>query len=61
MVYYGVFSFLIKRLNVLTPGREPEADADDAGQRERATVAPSPEPGPPPRDQTTPEGGAAPA
>jgi N-acetylglucosamine PTS system EIICBA or EIICB component len=62
VVYYGVFSFLIKRLNLLTPGRDPEAD-EDAGQRERATVAPapSPEPAPPPRDQTTPEGGAAPA
>jgi N-acetylglucosamine PTS system EIICBA or EIICB component len=60
VVYYGVFSFLIKRLNLLTPGRDPEAD-EDASQRERATVAPSPEPAPPPRDQTTPEGGAAPA
>jgi N-acetylglucosamine PTS system EIICBA or EIICB component len=62
VVYYGVFSFLIKRLNLLTPGRDPEAD-EDASQRERATVAPSPSPetAPSPRDQTTPEGGAAPA
>ncbi len=58
VVYYGVFSFLIKRLNLLTPGREPEADADDATVRERATVAP--EPGPPARDPD-PQGGAAPA
>jgi len=57
VVYYGVFSFLIKRLNLLTPGREPEADADDATVRERATVAP--EPGPPARDPD-PQGGAAP-
>ena len=62
VVYYGVFSFLIKRLNLLTPGRDPEAD-EDASQRERATVAPAPSPetAPSPRDQTTPEGGAAPA
>ncbi|WP_248961755.1 PTS transporter subunit EIIC [Sphaerisporangium perillae] len=28
VVYYVVFSFLIKRLNILTPGREPEPDID---------------------------------
>ncbi|WP_424529316.1 PTS transporter subunit EIIC [Sphaerisporangium viridialbum] len=28
VVYYVVFSFLIKRLNILTPGREPEPDVD---------------------------------
>ncbi|HEX8862447.1 MAG TPA: PTS transporter subunit EIIC [Actinomycetes bacterium] len=61
VIYYVAFDFLIKRLNLLTPGRDPEAD-EDADQRERATVAPSPSPEPaPPRDQTTPEGGAAPA
>jgi N-acetylglucosamine PTS system EIICBA or EIICB component len=27
VVYYAVFSFLIKRLNILTPGREPEEAA----------------------------------
>jgi N-acetylglucosamine PTS system EIICBA or EIICB component len=58
VIYYGVFSFLIKRLNLLTPGREPE-EAEDA-PRERATVTPAPEPAPS-RDQTAPEGGAAPA
>lgn len=58
VVYYGVFSFLIKRLNLLTPGREPEADVEEATQRERAVVAP--EPGPPSRDPD-PQGGAAPA
>jgi PTS system N-acetylglucosamine-specific IIC component len=58
VVYYGVFSFLIKRLNLLTPGRDPEADTDEAPQRERATV--TPEPGPPSRDPD-PQGGAAPA
>ncbi|WP_214408651.1 PTS transporter subunit EIIC [Sphaerisporangium fuscum] len=28
VVYYVVFSFLIKRLGILTPGREPEPDVD---------------------------------
>ncbi|MDH2427865.1 PTS transporter subunit EIIC [Sphaerisporangium sp. TRM90804] len=28
VVYYTVFSFLIKRLNIMTPGREPEPDLD---------------------------------
>ncbi|GAA0396245.1 PTS sugar transporter subunit IIA [Acrocarpospora corrugata] len=27
-VYYLVFSFLIRRLNIMTPGREPEPDVD---------------------------------
>ncbi|MEU6997110.1 PTS transporter subunit EIIC [Nonomuraea sp. NPDC046570] len=27
-IYYVVFSFLIKRLNIMTPGREPEPDPD---------------------------------
>jgi N-acetylglucosamine PTS system EIICBA or EIICB component len=58
VVYYAVFSFLIKRLNLMTPGRDPEADAEEAPQRERATVAP--EPAPPSRDPG-PQGGAAPA
>ncbi|MEV0382221.1 PTS transporter subunit EIIC [Nonomuraea sp. NPDC050643] len=28
VVYYAVFTFLIRRLNILTPGREPEPDVD---------------------------------
>jgi len=28
IVYYVVFSFLIRRLNIMTPGREPEPDVD---------------------------------
>ncbi len=54
VVYYGVFNFAIQRLNLLTPGREPEADtAEDTTRRERATVAPEPAP----RDQGEPEAG----
>jgi PTS system N-acetylglucosamine-specific IIC component len=50
VVYYAVFSFLIKRLNILTPGREPEADTDtaeDVTQREpaRASAGPAAEAG----------------
>jgi PTS system N-acetylglucosamine-specific IIC component len=60
VVYYGVFSFLIKRLNIMTPGREPEAEmADDTGRRER--VGAGSEPAPVPRDQTDPGAGPAPA
>jgi PTS system N-acetylglucosamine-specific IIC component len=61
VVYYAVFSFLIVRFNLMTPGRDPEGDtAEEAGdRRERAPVAPPPSPGP--RDQAGPEGGAAPA
>ena len=61
VVYYGVFSFLIQRFNLMTPGRDPEEDtAEEAGdRRERAPVAPPPSPGP--RDQAEPGGGAAPA
>lgn len=28
VVYYVVFSFLIKKMNIMTPGREPEEDAE---------------------------------
>ncbi|WP_327087347.1 PTS transporter subunit EIIC [Nonomuraea sp. NBC_01738] len=28
VLYYAVFTFLIKRLNIMTPGREPEPDTD---------------------------------
>jgi len=47
VVYYAVFSFLIKRLNILTPGREPEeaaaeeVTAQPAVTEERASGAPS--------------------
>jgi N-acetylglucosamine PTS system EIICBA or EIICB component len=58
VVYYAVFSFLIRRLNLMTPGRDPEGDSEEAPQRERAPVGP--ELGPPPRDPD-PQGGAAPA
>jgi len=63
VVYYAVFSFLIVRFNLLTPGRDPEGDtAEDAGgQRERAPVAPPASPSPGPREQAEPGGGAAPA
>nr|BFE86733.1 hypothetical protein GCM10020093_093340 [Planobispora longispora] len=27
-IYYAVFSFMIRRLNIMTPGREPEPDVD---------------------------------
>lgn len=37
VVYYVVFSFLIRRLNIMTPGREPEPDVD-AGE----SASPSP-------------------
>ncbi|WP_336207794.1 PTS transporter subunit EIIC [Nonomuraea sp. LPB2021202275-12-8] len=34
VVYYVVFSFLIRRLNIMTPGREPEADVDSGEPRD---------------------------
>ncbi|GAA1263638.1 PTS transporter subunit EIIC [Sphaerisporangium rubeum] len=37
VVYYVVFSFLIRRLNILTPGREPDADLDENPARERTS------------------------
>ncbi|MFC4058080.1 PTS transporter subunit EIIC [Planomonospora corallina] len=33
VVYYTVFGFLIRRLNIMTPGREPEPDVDSGGTR----------------------------
>ncbi|MEV0150878.1 MULTISPECIES: PTS transporter subunit EIIC [unclassified Nonomuraea] len=33
VVYYVVFSFLIRRLNIMTPGREPEPDVDSGEPR----------------------------
>ncbi|GAA4579156.1 PTS transporter subunit EIIC [Planotetraspora phitsanulokensis] len=35
-VYYGVFTFLIKKMNLKTPGREPEPDVD-AGETAETT------------------------
>jgi N-acetylglucosamine PTS system EIICBA or EIICB component len=35
VVYYVLFTFLIKRLNIMTPGREPEPDVD-SGESDRA-------------------------
>jgi PTS system N-acetylglucosamine-specific IIC component len=35
-VYYGVFTFLIKKLNLKTPGREPEPDVDAGESAETA-------------------------
>ncbi|MEV0591263.1 PTS transporter subunit EIIC [Nonomuraea cavernae] len=37
VVYYLVFSFLIRRLDILTPGREPEPDVDSGEARTRET------------------------
>ncbi|WP_049564704.1 PTS transporter subunit EIIC [Nonomuraea sp. SBT364] len=34
VVYYVVFSFLIRRLNIMTPGREPEPDVDSGEPRD---------------------------
>jgi N-acetylglucosamine PTS system EIICBA or EIICB component len=60
VVYYAVFSFLIKRLNLPTPGREPEAEvAEEAAARERAVAAP--EPAPASSEQAPPGAGPAPA
>ncbi|GAA2992669.1 PTS transporter subunit EIIC [Streptosporangium longisporum] len=42
VVYYTGFSFLIRRLNIMTPGREPEPDVD-SGESPAVTAAP-PEP-----------------
>ncbi|WP_432930306.1 PTS transporter subunit EIIC [Microbispora sp. CA-135349] len=38
LVYYFLFSFLIKKLNIMTPGREPEPDVDSG---EGADTAPA--------------------
>ena len=60
VVYYAVFSFLIKRLNLLTPGREPEADTVAEGEgRER--VGASREGAPARGEQAEPGAGQAPA
>ncbi|GAA3122352.1 PTS transporter subunit EIIC [Streptosporangium carneum] len=36
VVYYTVFSFLIRKLNIMTPGREPEPDVESGGSGEPA-------------------------
>ncbi len=60
VVYYAVFSLLIKRLNIPTPGREPDAEApEDSSRRER--VGASGEPAPAPSDQPGRDAGPAPA
>ncbi|MET8332322.1 PTS transporter subunit EIIC [Streptosporangium canum] len=38
VIYYTVFSFLIRKLNIMTPGREPEPDVDSG---EPATAPPA--------------------
>ena len=45
LVYYVVFDFLIKRLNILTPGREPEeAAAEEVTQPEPVPAEATPSP-----------------
>ncbi|WP_240506622.1 PTS transporter subunit EIIC [Thermoactinospora rubra] len=41
VVYYVVFSFLIRRLNIMTPGREPDPDVD-SGEAARPPAAGAP-------------------
>jgi PTS system N-acetylglucosamine-specific IIC component len=36
VVYYLIFTFLIKKLNLTTPGREPEPDVDAGESPESA-------------------------
>lgn len=40
VVYYVIFSFLIKKLNIMTPGREPEPDVDSGRAPTRRGPAP---------------------
>ncbi|MFI6476976.1 PTS transporter subunit EIIC [Nonomuraea sp. NPDC050663] len=35
-VYYAIFSFLIRRLNIMTPGREPEEDPESSAAQKPA-------------------------
>ncbi|WP_326820212.1 PTS transporter subunit EIIC [Streptosporangium sp. NBC_01756] len=39
-IYYLLFSFLIRKLNIMTPGREPEPDVD-SGETAAASSAPA--------------------
>ncbi|MER7206903.1 PTS transporter subunit EIIC [Streptosporangium sp. NPDC000239] len=50
VIYYVVFSFLIRKLNIMTPGREPEADTESGSP---AAPEQLPEPAEPPAE--TPE------
>ncbi|MBG0820978.1 PTS transporter subunit EIIC [Planomonospora sp. ID91781] len=43
VVYYAVFGFLIRRLDIMTPGREPEPDMDSGGSGD-ASPGRAPEP-----------------
>ncbi|GII91059.1 PTS transporter subunit EIIC [Sinosporangium siamense] len=45
VIYYTVFTFLIKRLNIMTPGREPDPDTDPG---DSPTTPPSSTEQPPP-------------
>ncbi|MEV8636312.1 PTS transporter subunit EIIC [Streptosporangium sp. NPDC051023] len=38
VIYYTVFSFLIRKLNIMTPGREPEPDIESSSSGEPATT-----------------------
>jgi PTS system N-acetylglucosamine-specific IIC component len=39
-LYYVIFTFLIKKLNIMTPGREPEPDVDSGEPTEPARARP---------------------
>ncbi len=39
-LYYAIFTFLIKKLNIMTPGREPEPDVDSGETTESARARP---------------------
>ncbi|WP_043621277.1 PTS transporter subunit EIIC [Nonomuraea candida] len=41
VVYYVVFTFLIRRLNIMTPGREPEPDVDSGEPPDRPPSTPA--------------------
>ncbi|MDF5751136.1 PTS transporter subunit EIIC [Spongiactinospora sp. TRM90649] len=43
VVYYAIFSFLIRKLNIMTPGREPDPEAADTREPAAATAEPPPE------------------
>ncbi|MEV0200264.1 PTS transporter subunit EIIC [Nonomuraea sp. NPDC050691] len=60
IVYYVVFSFLIRRLNILTPGREPEPDVDSGEPRTpRAQPTHPTPPTPAPSDPEPSDGGSS--
>ncbi|SDG64002.1 PTS system, N-acetylglucosamine-specific IIC component [Sinosporangium album] len=53
VIYYVIFTFLIKRLNIMTPGREPEPD-EDAGEAPTPPPSASSASSPSPPDQAEP-------